>query len=237
MLRTLPGLGVLAKIDGQYFTSSILFESTEDREASDKRLRDYQATAGRPFALVIESVIELPPINIPSARYDELQKLVKQTPKDPVFNAAELCESLTRKISILEVFRSHMSKTEASAFDMQNPKRLLIDFAESPGMLSWTEFVVSGPRTNPGVHLVDIANRVDAYRDPLFELKFRRDGLIGATERIEGWTIHTSMPFEVENPLVENIKLLSKRAREFNRSLDGVKVAGHVPGSGVISGC
>lgn len=225
LIRSLPGLGVITMVEGQHFSSSILFESEDDRQRSLDRLRDLQASTAGPLAPVIVSLVKLPPRKLPSARYGELQKLVKGLPRDPVTNAAGLVESLSRRVATIEALRGKMSEAEASAFGMKHPRRLLVDFEDIPGRLSWVEFAVSGPETRPDVQLIPIDNRVDAHRDPLLELKFRRDGLIGATERIVSWTTHSSVPLEVENPLVDAVKGLTDRAREFNRSLSDEPVA------------
>lgn len=220
--RSIPALGVVATAEGQEFTSTIIFNSNEDREVSALRIGQSEERADGPDDFQILSVENLPAPRVPWARFAHLQDLLGLgNAKVAVPTKLDLISQLEARVQILNYIGVALPPSDSSALGITTPSRLLIDVEDEQA--GPAEFVVSGSAT-PSVTRISLASPADALGDPLLELKFRRDALIGYTERIQLRSVRSLAPSEIDHPFVQVVKSLSERGREFNRSLDRITI-------------
>lgn len=217
-----PALGIVVRIDGQSVAATVTFQKIEERDSACARLAQYEAHRGT-LEPEIASAVTLPRSRVRHGRYSELAKrLGLDRVKEPVASADDITARVGRRVRIVETIRRHFTEEEASSFGWREPLSTLVDVRDE--QTGWAEISIAGC-TEGELREFTLPDGQWLLKDPLLELKLRRDGLLRPGERVTRWTVHGgSSKLEAPHPLQDVSEDLKKLGRSYNRNLEQVLV-------------
>jgi hypothetical protein len=211
--RDLFGLGVVAKIENQHVSSTILFATAADREAAYRGFKSYGRGDGvsRPRFVAVDRV---PQANYPEKRLEEILASLKlDESTQSIASPAELEEWVSGKILATDAIRRVSTKKERSLLGLRRARSIVLGIFPD---LSSIEIEVDGC-DDAELRTVEVDAGV-TFSDPLLAVRLLEAGQLKRGERI-GTVTHSFSrgSREVSSPIVAAIERLSQKSRGSSR--------------------
>jgi len=207
------GLGVVAKIENQHVSATVLFATEADREAARRGFKSYGRGDGvsRPRFIAVD---RFPQANYPEKRLEEvLASLELNDSTESIASAAELEKWVSGKILATDAIRRASTKKERSRLGLRRSRSIVLGIFPD---LSSIEIEVDGC-DDAELRTVEVDTGV-TFGDPLLAVRLLEAGQLKRGERI-GTVIHSFSggTREVSSPIVAAVKRLSQKSRGSNR--------------------
>jgi hypothetical protein len=222
ILSRAAALGVTLKFRGQSVTTTVLFESEDERDVAEVRVREYEKTR-LPDEPAVATVAPMPGARIHYARYEAIAKLTGKLEGSQITTLEEFTRRVEVRDAIREVIRGRFTGDEASAFGWRDTIATLIDDAGSA--VGWAEITIAGS-ASPAPRLFHAGHDKPLFADPLLELKLRRDGALSPTERTTRFSFRGgSSNHALGHPLTDVVKELKDLGRQYNQRLARISIS------------
>lgn len=213
-LSRTPALGVDITLDDYPITTTVTFDSSQERDAALANLRN-QPDLGAQVRL--KSVITLPPERVKFGRYTSVLRMLHlENSEVEVRDPAGLMAYIQRRLDAIVTLRGVMSSDDGDALGMSEYPRYLVEPDDAPH--SWIEYEVLGS-CRPSVDRVELSVEKPRFSDPLLELRLRGAGHLKPGERVGSTHATLQGSGRVAHPLREVIESIHKRGLEFNKGL------------------